>query len=143
MLQKNMFKKIFTIYVIFFLSSPVLALSEYACTSWKLANDQASSDSFASGMLEQSKPFALIEDGDMLHLSNKNNDPVSIYRIGKHNEIYDIYERIDEYDSMEFFYFMHSSYDSNFKLDNDPKLVELYRSSFVPNWIIKTSCYKK
>jgi hypothetical protein len=122
-------------------ANPILAMTQYACAAWEPVIEP---ENPALNWVKKSKPFVLIKDNKKLHLFNNNNEPITLLWTGFHNEILDLYQHIDLYNSKSIYYFRHSDYDDeNATIDADPKTVKITRAALRPDWMIESVCFKR
>lgn len=136
--RKLNFHLLLVFLVLTFFGKSALAITQYACTSWEGMSNPP------DWLVEDPQPFIMLRDGDSLYLQNHHNKPITITKFGGHNEIIDLYRRIDDYGATSIFYFKHSSYKpESFVINSEAKSVELVKAAINPNWMIKTNCYKR
>lgn len=114
------------------------AISQYACTAWEGMSDAP------EWLVKDPQPFIMLRDGDSLHIQDVYNKPITITKFAWHNELINIYKRVDEYGTTSMYYFRHSDYmpDSN-KINSEPKEVRLVKTAIYPNWMVESICYSR
>jgi len=120
-----------------FFGSAIFATTLYTCEEWK------GSDDAPDWLRKDSEPFLMLKDGEDLHIRNAYNEPITITKFAWHNELIDLYQRVDPYGTTSVYYFKHSNYEpESFERIEDPKMVQLKKAAYEPQWMIKTDCYK-
>ena len=117
--------------------NPVFAITYYVCDAWE------GSEEIPDWVLDDPEPFVMLKDGEDLHIQNGWNEPITITKFAWHNELIDLYRRVDSYGTTTVYYFRHSNYDPDTdERVQDPKIVLLKKMAFEPEWIITTNCYE-